>query len=140
MLPLFRAVQKEYVDQQRNATYSSINVCDCVLVKQEKRNKLSTLFSTTPYTHTPHTEISRTGTKVTARITASQRMCLTSGKFSLVIKMIQKHKTMRVKRNPSKLKIENQLEFVSHLCDLAIRYHHKLYQNCENQYVYINSI
>ena len=54
--------QKVYVDQRRKAKYSPINVGDRVLVKQEKRNKLSTRFSTTPYT-----VISRTGTKITAR-------------------------------------------------------------------------
>ena len=54
--------QKTYIDQRRKAKYSPISVGDCVLVKQEKRNKLSTRFSTTPYT-----VISRTGTKITAR-------------------------------------------------------------------------
>jgi len=54
--------QKVYVDQRRKAKYSTINVGDRVLVKQEKRNKLSTRFSTTPYT-----VISRTGTKITAQ-------------------------------------------------------------------------
>ena len=54
--------QKVQVDQRSNAKYSSVHVGDCVLVKQEKRNKLCTRFSTTPYT-----VISRTGTKVTAR-------------------------------------------------------------------------
>jgi len=54
--------QQKQVYQKRKAKYSTINVGDRVLVKQEKRNKLSTRFSTTPYT-----VISRTGTKITAQ-------------------------------------------------------------------------
>ena len=53
--------QKEYADKKRHARPSDIAVGDTVLVKQDKKNKLSTRFNTTPYI-----VISRQGSKVTA--------------------------------------------------------------------------
>ena len=41
---------KEYADQRRATKSSNIKVGDTVLVKQKKKNKLSTNFATTPYT------------------------------------------------------------------------------------------
>ncbi|XP_065067526.1 uncharacterized protein K02A2.6-like [Rhopilema esculentum] len=52
---------KQYADNRRNATKSTIIVGDTVIVKQQRRNKLSTRFNETPYT-----VISRKGTRVVA--------------------------------------------------------------------------
>ena len=41
---------KEYADQRRATKSSNIKVGDTVIVKQQKKNKLSANFATTPYT------------------------------------------------------------------------------------------
>jgi transposase InsO family protein len=53
---------KEYADHRRNVKTSDIRIGDCVLVRQERQNKLTSRFSTTPYTVT-----TRNKSKVTAR-------------------------------------------------------------------------
>ena len=53
---------KEYTDNRRNAKESTITVGDRVLVKQIRRNKLTSRFS-----HTPYIVISRKGSRVTAK-------------------------------------------------------------------------
>ena len=53
---------KEYADNRRNAKESTITVGDRVLVKQIRRNKLTSRFS-----HTPYIVISRKGSRVTAK-------------------------------------------------------------------------
>ena len=40
---------KEYADKRRGAKPLSVKVGDSVLVKQQRRNKLSSKFSTDPY-------------------------------------------------------------------------------------------
>jgi hypothetical protein len=44
-----KAKSKLYTDAKRNAQYSSVDVGDTVLVRQEKSNKLDTNFSATPH-------------------------------------------------------------------------------------------
>ena len=50
---------KIYADERRNATYSNVDLGDQVLVRQEKVNKFST-----PFCSTPHTIVSKTGNSV----------------------------------------------------------------------------
>eukprot|EP00794_Sanderia_malayensis_P005113 gene5112-biopygen4171 len=53
--------QKDYADRRRHAKESSITIGDSVLVKQMKKNKLTSRFNKTPYI-----VIERKGTQVTA--------------------------------------------------------------------------
>ena len=57
-----RQKMKEYADKRRNVTATTMTLCDCVLVKQKRRNKLFTRFNP----HSLHvTKIK--GTMVTAQ-------------------------------------------------------------------------
>ncbi|CAB4005564.1 uncharacterized protein K02A2.6-like, partial [Paramuricea clavata] len=53
---------KVYADHRRNVRTSDIRIGNCVLVRQERQNKLTSRFNTTPYTVT-----TRNKSKVTAR-------------------------------------------------------------------------
>ena len=57
-----QAYDKQYADKRRNAKWSEIEVADHVLVRQRKKNKLSTCFNKTPYVVTH-----RHGSQITAR-------------------------------------------------------------------------
>ena len=57
-----RECNKQYADRKRHTKPRTIDVGDTVLVRQEKKNKLTTQFNQTLYTI-----INRTGSEVTAR-------------------------------------------------------------------------
>ncbi|KAJ8366291.1 hypothetical protein AAFF_G00363010 [Aldrovandia affinis] len=50
---------KIYADERRGAKYSDVDICDTVLVKQEKTDKL-----TTPFNTTPHKVVGKAGSQV----------------------------------------------------------------------------
>ena len=47
-----QSYNKQYADEKRHAKESSIKVGDCVLVRQERRNKLTSNYNSEPYTVT----------------------------------------------------------------------------------------
>jgi hypothetical protein len=47
-----QSYNKQYADNKRHAKKSSIEVGDCILIRQEKRNKLTSNFNSEPYTVT----------------------------------------------------------------------------------------
>ena len=53
---------KQYADTRRNVKMQNIQVGDCVLVRQQRQNKLTSTFSTIPYT-----VIRRSKSQITAR-------------------------------------------------------------------------
>ena len=59
----------EYANQRRNAKESSITVGDTVLVKQQRRNKLTSRFNKTPYL-----VVERKGTQITAENSQKHRV------------------------------------------------------------------
>ena len=47
-----QSYNKQYADEKRHAKESSIKVGDCVLIRQERRNKLTSNYNSEPYTVT----------------------------------------------------------------------------------------
>ena len=47
-----QSYNKQYADEKRHAKKSSIKVGDCVLIRQERRNKLTSNYNSEPYTVT----------------------------------------------------------------------------------------
>ena len=59
---------KQYAESRRNVTKCDIKVGDCVLVRQQKRDKLTPYFSEVPYTVSRITAQNKNGHSITRNI------------------------------------------------------------------------
>ena len=73
-----RKIMKEYAAKRRRATATTMKIGDCVLVKQKRKNKLSTRFDPRPFRET----------KIKGSMVTAQRENFTTARIQLFFKLV----------------------------------------------------
>ncbi|CAB4026668.1 Retrovirus-related Pol poly [Paramuricea clavata] len=124
-------LNREYANQRRNTRKSDLQVGDYVLVRQEKKNKLTANFN-----HKPYKVIKKTGSEILAqskdghivkRNVSHFKRIINHEKKTLMMKVSIMKKTRRTISHPSVMKTtkyqEDQAEFEYHRIDTDMNIH-----------------